>query len=319
MTTNRTAFAGFLMTLGLASAASAETALTAVETAPVRTGPGTEYAIVNRVPAGQGYAGIVKVQSTSGDNWWKIAFDGRLLYTRADHWKVVDGAYGVKVVNDSLNVRKGPGTSYAIVGKVYAGQVYRYAAVSGAWYKVWWGAGAYYVWSGGLTKVSLAGTPTSGVTNLTMDWYVQVNNYFCGPTTTQIIAKYYTGIKMDVYTIAAFENTTSYGGTSSHAVCRGINYFGKPPTDYFVANTFDPARARLNIQRSTPVHINVKTVYLAYWNGATYRHHCTIKGFTSDGFYIHDSGKRNGADKWASTTEVVNAVNRLGGWYSVRF
>ncbi len=169
--------------------------------------------------------------------------------------------------------------------------------------------------AGFLTVLGMAGAAFAE--NLTMDFYHQVNNYFCGPTTTQIVVKYFTGRKVNVYTIAAFENTSPSSGTTSFSVCRGINRFAQ--TNYVVAQTFNRSRAVLNIQRGTPVPINVKTKYLNYWRGIAAKHYCTVKGYTRGGFYIHDSGWRNGANKWASTVEVTNAVNYHAGRYLVRY
>lgn len=42
----------------------------------------------------------------------------------------------VQVTAGTLNVRSGPGTSYAIVGQAHAGEVYAQVATSGSWRKI---------------------------------------------------------------------------------------------------------------------------------------------------------------------------------------
>ena len=302
--------AGFLMSFGLVGAAGAQTALEAVATVSVRTGPSSTSAVIGVAAAGQGYDGIGK----TANGWWKIWFNGQAGYAAGSSWKILSGLSGVKVTAASLNVRKGPGASYAIVGKVLEKQVYRYASVSGSWYKIWWGGGVYYIPAGGVTKVDLNSFRLD-TTHYSQLHLGSASGYFCGPVTTQIIVKYFTGRKVDAFLIAKFEGTRSSSGTSSTAVVRGINYYGH--TNYVLQHTFNRTRAVANLVRNTPVHINVKTVYLAYTHHYQAKHHTTIKGYTSGGFWICDSAW--GDNRWASTTEVTNAVNYHAGLYSVRF
>lgn len=311
MRTPQMTFVGFAMAMGLSGIAGAASALESTASATVRSAPSSTAAAIGTVPVGQGYVGAGK----TANGWWKIWFNGQAGYAAGGSWKIVNGLSGVKVTASSLSVRKGPGTSYAIVGKVYEKQMYRYASVSGSWYKIWWGGGTYYIPAGGVTKVALNSF------HLDMVHYSQnnlprgANAYFCGPVTTQIIVKYLTGRKLDPFVIARFEGTSPSGGTSSAAVVRGLNYYAN--AGYTLRHTFDPARAVSNLQRNRPVHINVKTVYLSYTHGFQGKHHTTIKGFTSGGFYIHDSGW--GPNRWASTTEVRNAVNYHAGLWSTKY
>ncbi len=301
---------GCAMAMGLSGVAGAASALEATTSAIVRTAPSSTAASIGTAPVGQGYVGVGK----TANGWWKVWYNGQAGYAASGSWKILSGLSGVKVKSSSLSVRKGPGTSYAIVGKVYEKQVYRFASVSGSWYKIWWGGGTYYVPAGGVTKVALNSF------HLDMVHYSQNNlgkasAYFCGPVTTQIIVKYLTDKKLDPFVIARFEGTSPSSGTSSTAVVRGINYYGNG--GYTLRHTFDPARAVSNLQRNRPVHINVKTVYLSYTHGFNGKHHTTIKGFTSGGFYIHDSGW--GPNRWATTTEVRNAVNYHAGLWSTKY
>ena len=299
---------GCAMAMGLSGIASAASALEATTSAIVRTAPSSTAASIGTAPVGQGYVGVGK----TANGWWKVWYNGQAGYAAGGSWKILSGLSGVKVTATSLSVRKGPGTSYAIVGKVYEKQIYRYASVSGSWYKIWWGGGVYYIPASGVNKVALNSYHLDMVC-FRQNW-LRTHAYYCGPVTTQTIVNFLTGRTIDPYVIGAFEGTTT-SGTSTAAVVRGINYFGK--TNYFVAHTFNRTRAVLNLNRNTPVHINFKTRYMAYTGGSNFKHHSPIKGYTSGGFYIHDTAW--GPNRWASTTEVTNAVNYHAGLYSVRF
>ncbi len=302
------------------------TAIRSVASVNVRSGPSTSYAILGKVPAaGQTYVAVAKSGS-----WWKISFDGRAGWTHGDYWKGLSGVSGVKVTTSVLNVRSGAGTGYAILGKVYSGQIYYSGASSGGWYQIYWGGRTAWISGMYASRVALSGSTTTtattttssststssgGSSNLNMTWYRQVTNYFCGPTTSQMVIKYVSGRYYDQWTIARYEGTSSSSGTSAYNVCKGINRYAS--AGYVVAHTFNRSRAVNNIQRNKPVPINFKTRYLAYTRYYNAMHHSPIKGFTSGGFYVHDSAW--GANRWASTTEITNAVNYHYGLYLVRY
>jgi uncharacterized protein YraI len=296
----------------------AQTALRANDTVNVRTGPSTGYGIIGQVHAGHTYVGIAQ----SGE-WWKIYYNGSLGWTHGSYYSSLSGTTGVKVTTDVLNVRTGPGTGYAIQGQIYMGQIYFWTQYEGlnGWYKICWGGGYGYVHGGYVTRVSLSGggsappPPPSTLSNLSMDFYRQVTNYFCGPATSQMVIKYVSGSLVSQYTIASYSGTSPSYGTSAAAVASAIrNYSGD---GYTVVNGFNRDRAISNIQRNRPVPINFQCRYLAYWGYSSAMHHSPIKGYTSGGFYIHDAWI--GANCWASSTEVWNAVNYHYGLFSVRY
>lgn len=63
--------------------------------------------------------------------------------------------YYVKVTTNSLNVRSGPGTTYAIVGSAKLGQTFKYLGVSGGWTKINFNGTARYVSSTYVKKYSV--------------------------------------------------------------------------------------------------------------------------------------------------------------------
>lgn len=327
MTNQRmTAATGAVLTLVFVAPAFGQTALTATSTVNVRTGPGTTYSVIDTAAAGQGYVGISKTST----GWWKIWFDGRTAYTHGSFWKSVSGAYGVKIVNAYLNVRKGPGTSYGIVGKVYAGQVYRIAASSGAWYRIWWGGETYYVWGGGLTKVALSGgstttqpPSTSGLVELKRDpawWYKQETNYYCGPATVKMTVKYLTGRILSQSALAREMGTVSNGGTS---ISRSLAAIRKYTGQYYQFAAFSRTNVKYNIDRNRPVPVAFDCRYIRYavnrdGRQSSARHISPISGYTPNGILVYDSmwGDRRDAmyplvkmpARYATDTEMHNAT-----------
>lgn len=311
-----------LLALAILAAAPAvlhaQTALRATGTVNVRSGPGTGYGVLGQVAAGHTYVGIAQ----SGE-WWKIAYNGSLGWTHGSYYTTLSGTTGVKVTTDTLNVRSGPGTGHSILGQIYMGQIYFWTQVEGlnGWYKICWGGGYGFVSGSYVTRVALQGgsapppPPPSTLSNLPMTFYRQVTNYFCGPATAQMVIKYVSGSLLSQYTIASYARTSPNTGTSASNVAAAIRYYSGH--GYTIVNGFNRDRAVSNIRQNRPVPINFQCRYLAYWNYGSAMHHSPIKGYTSGGFYIHDSWK--GADRWAASTEVRNAVNYHYGLWSVRY
>ena len=71
-----------------------------------------------------------------------LEIDGIVIYAvNKDDVQVVDESYTVKVTNEALNIRSGPGTAYPVVGCIRDFGVYTIVADSGAWGKLKSGAG----------------------------------------------------------------------------------------------------------------------------------------------------------------------------------
>lgn len=143
--------------------AAAQTALQSTTTVHVRSGPGTSYSIVGQVPQGHLYVGIQK----SG-NWWKIFYDGGTGWTHAGYY-TTPVATGVKVATSALNVRGGPGTTYAILGQVYSGQVYVRVTAGGGWNKIYWKGTTAWV-SGSYTTTVALGAVLPAPATLAPKW-----------------------------------------------------------------------------------------------------------------------------------------------------
>lgn len=117
----------------------------------VRKGPGTDYAIVEKLKDGMPIS--YKRSSTSG--WYKIYYIGGgnsdafigyvasskvVVPKRQGAWKYVGQ---VKPEGGYTNIRKGAGSSYDIVGKVKDGSYILYSRSSNGWYKVYTQSGAF--------------------------------------------------------------------------------------------------------------------------------------------------------------------------------
>lgn len=118
----------------------------------VRTGPGTNYSIVGSIPYGQSYVSIGK---TGG--WYKIWYNGSTAYIYGGYASATSG-YVAKCTVSKLNVRKGPGTGYSIVGSMGSGQIYSLISSTGwadGWNRIYFKSGAYYSYSGSMSEYYL--------------------------------------------------------------------------------------------------------------------------------------------------------------------
>ena len=332
----KTMLVGAAFSLVFVSPAAAQTALTATATVNVRTGPGTNHSVIDTVREGHGAVGIEKTAS----GWWKIWFDGRTAYTYAAYWNKAGGAYGMKIVKDSLNVRAGAGFDHAIKGRVYRGQVYRLIAVSGVWHKVWFGGGTGWLWGGGLTKVALSGGATepsqpkdppppaaSKLVELNRRpnwWYLQETNYWCGPATVKMVVKYVTGRVLSQGSLAREMGTSSNGGTRISESRAALRKYTRQDYDY---DRFSRKTVKSNIDRNHPVAAAFDCRYIRYavnrdGRHSTARHISPISGYTPNGILIYDSMWGDRKDKmaplvkmparYATDTEMINACRYFG-------
>ena len=206
-------------------------------------------------------------------------------------------AYTVNV--DVLNIRSGPGYGYSVIGTLTRGTVVNVIGTSGSWSKI------NSPKSGWVCSTYLANT-----TNLPMTWYRQVTGWICGPATVQMTAKYVTGTWTSQWTIAAYIGAGTSGANVGEVLSGLRRYAGSA---YRTSYGFSRTVVIANINRNKPVPLLFHCRYLAYTGYSGGGHFSPIKGYTSGGFYIHDSWF--GPGKWASTTQVTNAVNYFTGYY----
>ena len=243
----------------------------------------------------------------------------RMLTTTAAVLMTALAAQAHTVTADVLNVRSGPGYGYRVIGTLRYGTVVLVVGTSGAWSKIS-SPRSGWVYSAYLKNTahsgSSSGSTSSGtLTNLNMAHFFQVTGYFCGPATAQMVIRHISGRYLSQWTVNSVVRANSWSGSSAYQVAGGIRYFSGQ--SYTVLSGFSRSRVISNINRNKPVPINFKTRYLAYTGYRNFMHHSPIKGYTSGGFYIHDSAF--GANRWASTSQVYNAVNYHYRLYSVRY
>ncbi len=117
----------------------------------VRSGPSTGYDVITTINKGTTF----NVLGKSG-SWYYIELsNGTKGYASADYIKKGSGYSTCTIANTSstVNVRKGPGTTYAVVTTVKKGEVVHLLDDSGSWYKIKTAAGKEGYISGEYAKL----------------------------------------------------------------------------------------------------------------------------------------------------------------------
>jgi peptidoglycan/xylan/chitin deacetylase (PgdA/CDA1 family)/SH3-like domain-containing protein len=125
---------------------SVEAAETKVTTANLnmRTGPGTDHAIITVIPKGA----EVSVSGYSGD-WAQVSYSGKNGYAHSSYLKNTSSE--VRYTTANLNMRTGPGTSYQVILVIPKGAAVTVVDASSVWYKVSYGGKTGYASSNYLT------------------------------------------------------------------------------------------------------------------------------------------------------------------------
>ena len=110
----------------------------------LRSKASTNSTILDTAPKGD----VAVVISKSGD-WYKVIYNMQEGYMHSDYLKVVtkeNAELGYGVVNGtSVNLRKGPGTSYSSVAKATKGDKAYIIGINTGWYKVIYGENICYI------------------------------------------------------------------------------------------------------------------------------------------------------------------------------
>ena len=105
----------------------------------LRSKASTNSTILDTAPKGD----VAVVISKSGD-WYKVIYNMQEGYMHSDYLKVVTKENGV-VNGTSVNLRKGPGTSYSSVAKATKGDKAYIIGINTGWYKVIYGENICYI------------------------------------------------------------------------------------------------------------------------------------------------------------------------------
>lgn len=141
----------------------------------VRQGPGLSYPILGQAQKGDQF----NILSREGE-WIKINFQGENGYVAS--WLVsnlTSNQTGEKtagensqavITTDGLRVRKGPGTSYGVLGTIQKGTAYKVKSTEGSWVKIQtpygdgWVANEFVQFSGTQKKSSSSSSQTGKIT-----------------------------------------------------------------------------------------------------------------------------------------------------------
>ena len=186
-----------------------------------RNGAGTSYSIIKVLNKGE------KVEVISESNGWsKVKHDSRLGYVASQYIDKATTNYTIKEVNtDGLNVRTGPSTSYATIGKLNKGTRVEVISESAGWSKINYNNKTAYASSGYLKAVSTS-TPDTKPEDTTQQ-YKEIKvvntdglNVRKGPSTSyESIGKIDKGTSVEVisesdgWSKINYKNTTAYVAT----------------------------------------------------------------------------------------------------------
>ncbi len=127
----------------------------------IRQGPGTTYKVVTQTKAGQ----VFSILEKSG-SWLKIRLhNGQDGWINKDYLEVNTVQKQVTVNGTNINVRKGPGTGYAAIGKVQSGLLLSVYEEKNDWYRVNVpGLGQAWIANWLTTQTTQNNTPTNNTT-----------------------------------------------------------------------------------------------------------------------------------------------------------
>ena len=185
-----------------------------------RNGAGTSYSIIKVLNKGE------KVEVISESNGWsKVKHDSRLGYVASQYIDKATTNYTIKEVNtDGLNVRTGPSTSYATIGKLNKGTRVEVISESDGWSKINYKNTTAYVATRYLDKKS---TNTEDTTQQYKEIKV-VNtdglNVRKGPSTSyESIGKIDKGTSVEVISESDGWSKINYKNTTAYVATRYLN------------------------------------------------------------------------------------------------
>ena len=190
-----------------------------------RNGAGTSYSIIKVLNKGE------KVEVISESNGWsKVKHDSRLGYVASQYIDKATTNYTIKEVNtDGLNVRTGPSTSYATIGKLNKGTRVEVISESAGWSKINYNNKTAYVSSGYLKAVSTS-TPDTKPEDTTQQ-YKEIKvvntdglNVRKGPSTSyESIGKIDKGTSVEVISESDGWSKINYKNTTADVATRYLD------------------------------------------------------------------------------------------------
>ncbi len=205
-----------LMMLAVAIPAMAASQVIATTTVNVR-----KEARLGSTVIGTLYKDQVATKLGTSGNWTKIDYNGTVGYVNTPYVKAYGGNDGVVTIDGNtayataaVNVRSGPGTSFAKLGELRKGDAVTLVGSTGTWSIIKWGTGTAYVSSGYLSNSGTGGGSSTTGTTMVATTNVNVRS---GPGTKYSILGYLvkgetvkkTGISGN-WTQVVYKNQTAY-------------------------------------------------------------------------------------------------------------
>lgn len=236
----------------------------------------------------------ITLLSKTGD-WWQVEYGkNQTGYCHADYITPVQGSPVAVKVSGSLNVRTGPGTSYARAASLYNGETVLLLTSSGGWSRILYhGTKTGYVSSQYITGISSGG---NAAVSLKVPSFKQTDSRWAHVT---IGASGKTMAKIGCATTAIAMMESYRTGTTVYpdAMSKKLTYTPSGsvywPSHYtVVTNSADYLTKILSLlQRGKPVLFGAKNIYGG-------QHWVVITGFTGGSlsaanFTIHDPGSNS--------------------------
>ena len=190
----RTLAAALVMLMMLAVAIPAMAASQVIATATINI---RSEARLGSTVVGTMYKDQVATKLGTSGNWTKVDYNGTVGYVNTPYVKAYGGSSddGVVIIDGNtayataaVNVRSGPGTSYAKLGELRKGDAVTLVGATGNWSIIKWGTGTAYVSTGYLSNSGSTGGGSS-TTGTTMAATTTVN-VRSGPGTKYSILGY---------------------------------------------------------------------------------------------------------------------------------
>ncbi len=192
----------------------------------VRSGPGTNHAIIGGLSKNQ----TVSVSSIS-NGWATISYNGRTAYVSSSYLSETSSSSGNSssstsssatyyVTASSLNVRSGAGTNHSVIGGLRQNQTVSVSSIASGWATISYNGRTAYVSASHLSETSSSsGSNSSGSTSSSSTYYVTASslNVRSGAGTSHsVIGSLSQNQSVSVSSIANGWATISYNGRTAY-------------------------------------------------------------------------------------------------------
>lgn len=231
-------------------------------------------------------------------SWWRVEYTaGKYGYCHADYIRTVSSTMATVQVNTSLNVRTGPGTSYARADTLYPGSRVLVLRTAGGWSRILYGGvKTGYVSSQYLSTGNTGSSTGYSNVNLQVPKYLQTDSRWSNVTlgsSGQSMSK----IGCATTAIAMMESYRAGTTVYPDAMAKRLKYTASGsvywPSDYTAVTSSSGYLSRIYelLKAGKPVMLGAKNRYGS-------QHWVVITGFTggslsTESFSINDPGSNS--------------------------